>query len=78
MSDDVVTCFSACSRRVIRAAFLAQIAEADELGIGACDWVSQMSAAVERIELSLENPAYARWARGHGSRRDPPGDHLAA
>lgn len=58
---DVEACFTACSRRVIRAAIIAQIHEAEALGVGHCYWVSQMTAAVERLELTLASQAPARW-----------------
>ena len=69
-ASDVEACFSACSRRVIIAAFRAQIREADILGIGTCPLVSQYAAAVERMELALEHPAYRQWAAREDRRAD--------
>ena len=54
-SCELESCFTASSQRVMKAMFLAQINEANAHGIGSCLWVNQMRAAVERLEMALED-----------------------
>lgn len=55
--------FAAGSRRVIRAAMVGQIEEAELLGLGENEWVTQLRACVERIDARLAAASAPRPAR---------------
>lgn len=68
--------FAAGSRRVIRAAMLAQIEEGERLGLDEHEWVRQLRACVERIDDRLAAaapaPRPARSRQAHLRLLPPP------
>lgn len=56
-SHELEDAFTTSSRRIVHAALVAQIREAEIHGIGGCEWVNQMRETVWRIEEKLSASA---------------------
>lgn len=68
-SAELEEAFTASSRRVIRAALVAQIREAEIHGIGKCEWVNQMRETVVRLEEKMSESFDPPCLRAHPALR---------